>query len=44
MQKPKCIRSQYGIVIICRDERHQEQVFESVRKLFPGLQIRVVCV
>ena len=40
MQKPKCIRPQYGIVIICRDERHQEQVYE-IRKLF-RLQVSVL--
>ncbi len=44
MQKPKCIKPQYGMIIVCADERHQKQVYERLQKLFPDLKLKVVCV
>lgn len=44
VQKPKCIKPQYGVIVVCKDEQHQKRVYESLRKRFPGLNIKVVCV
>lgn len=44
MQKPKCIKPQYGVIVVCKDEGHQKRVYESLQKRFPGLKIKVVCV
>jgi hypothetical protein len=44
MQKPKCIRPQYGVIVVCRGERQQKQVYESLKKRYPGLKLKVVCV
>lgn len=44
VQKPKQIKPQYGVIAVCKDERHQKQVYESLRKRFPGLKLKVVCV
>ncbi|RLK54838.1 hypothetical protein [Actinokineospora cianjurensis] len=35
-------RERHGIVVICRDSRHQEQVYAQLRGL--GLRCRVVSV
>lgn len=44
MQKPKCIKPQFGVIVVCSDERNQKIVYERLQKLFPGLKIKVVCV
>jgi hypothetical protein len=33
-------RSQYGVIVICRDERHQRSVYESLAA--KGLKVKVV--
>ena len=44
MQKPKCIKPQYGVIVVCKDERDQKRVYESLQKRYPGLKLKVVCV
>jgi hypothetical protein len=44
MQKPKCIKPQYGVIVVCKDERHQKRVYESLKKSFPDSKIKVVCI
>ena len=44
MQKPKSIKPQYGVIVVCKDERHQKLVYESLQKRFHGCKIKVVCV
>ncbi len=35
-------KQQYGIVVICTDEKHQARTYERLRKL--GLKLKVVAV
>lgn len=35
-------RPQYGVVVICNDERHQAQVYEALKAA--GYTLKVVCV
>jgi hypothetical protein len=35
-------REQYGVVVVCRDEKHQQQVFNDLRKA--GHKVKVVTV
>lgn len=35
-------KQRYGVVVICTDEKHQEQVYTRLRKL--GLKLKVVAV
>jgi hypothetical protein len=35
-------RSQYGVVVICEDEKHQQKIYAQLAKL--GLKLKVVCV
>lgn len=44
MEKKKgfCYRSQYGIVVVCKDEAEQMKIYERLKK--EGLTLKVVCV
>lgn len=33
---------QFGIIVICRDEKEQEEIYDRLRK--EGLKLKVVCV
>lgn len=44
MQKPKCVKPQYGVIVVCKDERDQKRVYERLQKRYPGLKLKVVCV
>lgn len=35
-------KSQYGVVVICEDEKEQMKIFERLQK--EGLKLKVVCV
>jgi len=35
-------KQQYGVIVICRDEKHQAQVYTQLDKL--GLKLKVVAV
>ena len=35
-------RPQYGVIVICESEVHQERVYRKLQK--EGLEVRVVCV
>jgi len=42
--KPKALSGQYGIIVICDDERHQEELYERLQKILEGVKLKVVCV
>jgi len=42
MEKKFNYKSQYGVIVICADEREQEAVYERLRK--EGLILKIVCV
>ena len=44
MQKPKVIQNQYGVIVVCENERQQREVYERLAKIYPELKIKVVCV
>jgi hypothetical protein len=35
-------KPQYGVVVVCDDEKHQQKIYEQLAKL--GLKLKVVCV
>lgn len=35
-------RPKYGLVVVCRDEKHQEALFNKLQKM--GLKLKVVAV
>ena len=35
-------KPQYGVIVICADEKHQKEIYEKLREL--GLTLRVVTV
>ena len=38
--KPDRYREQYGVIVICEDETHQREVFETLKRY--GWKLRVV--
>jgi hypothetical protein len=38
--KPSAYRAQYGVIVICRDEKHQRRVYNSLKRA--GLACKVV--
>lgn len=44
MEKKKgfSYKSQYGVVVVCKDESEQKQIYEKLKK--EGLTLKVVCV
>ncbi|WP_302849313.1 hypothetical protein [Sinomicrobium kalidii] len=35
-------REQYGVIVICKDEKHQQELYEKLKK--EGLKLKVVTV
>ena len=35
-------KQQYGIVVLCADEKHQKEIYELLLKM--GLKLKIVCV
>lgn len=42
MEKKFNYRAQFGVIVICADEKEQEAVYERLRK--EGLTLKIVCV
>lgn len=44
MEKKKTFnyKSQYGVVVVCKDEADQKEIYERLKK--EGLTLKVVCV
>ncbi len=40
--KKFCYKSQFGVIVICKDEAEQESIYDQLLKL--GLTVKVVCV
>lgn len=35
-------KEQFGVIVICADEKEQESIYEQLRRM--GLKLKVVCV
>ena len=44
MQKQKEVKSQYGLIAVCTDEKNQQALYAKLRAVLPGVKIKVVCV
>ncbi len=40
----KHFRSQYGIIVIAEDEAQQQNLYNRLRQVLPGVPLKVVCV